>query len=555
MLKQLYIRNFTLIDELDIAFKPGFSAITGETGAGKSIILGAISLLLGQRADIKYVKKDAERCVIEAHFDLSAYHLEAFFQENDIDYDAGDCIMRRELTAGGKSRSFINDTPVSLVLMRQLGQQLVDIHSQHNNLMLQEEDFQLNTVDIIARNQKELLDYQNAYQQFMAVQKRIEQVKSEISQAKDHEDFLRFQAKELQDASLEPGMQEELEKESEMLSHVEDIKSSLFLADSLLNGSQEAGILEKIKEVNRALDSIEGVYPDIKETSSRMESCYIEINDVAHELRGILGNIEFDPRKLEAIDGQLDIIYNLEKKHHVATVEELIEIREDINAKLSGIEHYDDLLNELEGERNKWENICTEKARALSAGRVKASKRIEKEMTARLIPLGIPHVRFEIDVKHKPLSPNGMDRICFMFSANTNTSLQPVSEVASGGEIARVMLAIKAMISGTVKLPTIIFDEIDTGVSGKIAEQMARLMFEMGKQNRQVISITHLPQIAALAENQFKVYKEETDHGTASKMMILNDDQRIMEIAQMLSGSDVSEAAINNARILLGSKE
>ena len=552
MLKQLYIRSFTLIDELNVDFQAGFSAITGETGAGKSIILGAVALLLGQRAESKLVKNGADRCVIEAHFDLSQYQLETFFQENDIDYDPADCIMRRELTAAGKSRSFINDTPVPLTLMKQLGEQLVDIHSQHKNLLLQEEDFQLNTVDVIARDARQLSDYKSTYRQLQEVEKRINQLRQEMEQTRADEDYLRFQADELQEAMLEAGMQEELEKESEMLSHVEDIKGGLFEADSILSGNQEAGVVERLKDVARTLNATERLYPDIKDVARRVETSLIEIDDVAREVRNLLGRMEYDPMRLETVNQQLDTIYSLQKKHHVATVEELISIHESIDQRLSAIEHSDDELAALDDERERLEGTCFEKAQDLTKRRTKAAREIERELTARLIPLGIPHVRFHIDISPKALSESGQDKICFMFSANTSTQLQPVSEVASGGEIARVMLAIKAMVSGAVRRPTIVFDEIDTGVSGKIAEQMARLMDEMGKNNRQVISITHLPQIAALAENHFKVFKEETPGGTRSQMVRLTDEERVMEIAQMLSGSDVSEAAIGNARNLLG---
>ena len=550
MLRHLFIKNFTLIDTLDMDFMPGFSVITGETGAGKSIILGAIALLLGQRADPKAIKSGAERCTIEAHFDLSRYHMESFFQQNDIDYDPDDCILRRELTAQGKSRAFINDTPVPLTLMRQLGQQLVDIHSQHKNLLLQEEDFQLNVVDIIANNQKETDRYKKAFSEYQAVRKALHQLREDIEKANENEDFIRFQFNELHDADLLPGEQVELEQESETLSHVEDIKNSLFTADQLLNG-EDSNPVERLREATRTLGNIRDIYPAIGELSERLESCQIELHDISRELDALTENVDFDPQRLERINDRLDTIYTLEKKHHVTSVEELIDLRDQLEQQLNHIEGSDEELQMLEDRESLLLERCYEAAAQLSAQRQKAARKIEKEMTSRLVPLGIPHVRFNINVTQKDLSPDGADKVCFLFSANTSTPMQPVSEVASGGEIARVMLSLKAMISGAVKLPTIIFDEIDTGVSGKMAERMALIMKEMGAHDRQVISITHLPQIAAQGTTHYKVLKQETPQGTTSTMIMLDQEQRVQETAQMLSGSDITEAAINNARELL----
>lgn len=550
MIKQLYIKNYTLIDTLDMTFLPGFSVITGETGAGKSIILGAISLLLGQRADTKMIKSGADRCVIEAHFDLSRYQMEPFFRQNDIEYDASDCILRRELTASGKSRSFINDTPVQLTQMRLLGQQLVDIHSQHKNLLLQEEDFQLHVVDIIAKDQPQLTAYQQLYHDYQRAQKDLLEMKETLAKARDNEDFMRFQLHELTEASLQEGMQEELEQESAMLSHAEDIKSALFSAEGSLS-RDEGSVVEKLREAAKALDDIKEVYPDIKEASERLDSCYIEMKDIAGEISGLTEDFDFDPQRLDIINSTLDMLYSLEKKHHVDTVEQLIGIRDQLSRQLGQMDNSEVELMELERKVTELHSRCVTAANTLTILRDKAARKIEKEMLKRLVPLGIPHVRFEIQREPKALSPNGNDRICFLFSANTNTPLQSVSEVASGGEVARVMLSLKAMISGTVKLPTIIFDEIDTGVSGKIAEMMANIMKEMGAADRQVISITHLPQIAALGTTHYKVYKEETREGTTSRMVLLNDEERVKEIAQMLSGSSVTDAAISNARELL----
>ena len=516
MLKQLYIKNFTLIDELDIQLFPGFSVITGETGAGKSIILGALSLLLGQRADSKSIKTGCDRCIIEAHFDLSRYQLESLFADNDIDYDAEDCIFRRELTAAGKSRSFINDTPVPLTVMKTVGQQLVDIHSQHQNLLLQEEDFQLNVVDIIAQDSQQLADYQEAFRSYQAARRAVAQMEENIAKAAENEDFMRFQYNELHEAQLEPGQQEELEQESETLSHMEDIKSALYTAEGILSGD-EANVVERLREASRTIEGIKGVYADAAELAERISSCYIELKDIAGEVSRMSSHTEFDPKRLDAINDRLDTIYSLQKKHHVETVEELIALRDQLQEQLNRLDNSSEEIEALRQQEKAAREKAGKKAAELTALRMKAARKVEKEMKSRLVPLGIPNVRFAVEVTDtKQLAEKGSDKVAFLF-----------------------------------KLPTIIFDEIDTGVSGRVAEMMAKIMQEMGQTDRQVISITHLPQIAALGTHHYKVFKEETKEGTKSRMHLLNDDDRIQEIAQMLSGSDVTAAAVSNAKELL----
>ena len=550
MLKQLYIKNFTLIDELNIQMHPGFSVITGETGAGKSIILGAIGLLLGNRADSKSIKAGRDRCVIEAHFDLSKYDMQQFFTDNDIDEDLSDTIIRRELTAAGKSRAFINDTPVSLTKMRELGEQLVDIHSQHQNLLLQKEDFQLNVVDIIAQDEKQRKNYEAAYNQYKQANQKLNALKAEIEKNRENEDFLRFQFKELDEAQLQNGEQEELEQEYEMLSHSEDIKTALYQADNHLSGD-DGNIIERLKQISEQLANIKDVYPEVTELLERIDSSYIELKDIAQEVNGLTDHVEFDPARLETINERLDKLNSLQQKFHVRDLGELIETYHQLEEQLSHIDHSDEDVEALEQEVVQLLEKVQKQAKELTAIRTKAAKKVEEEMKQRLIPLGIPNVRFSISLTEKPLSHDGGDKVSFLFSANKSTPLQPVTQVASGGEIARVMLSLKAMISGAVKLPTIIFDEIDTGVSGKIAEKMAQIMVEMGNHERQVLSITHLPQIAAMGSHHYKVSKEETDEGTISRMTELSQQERIQEIAQMLSGSDVSEAALANAKELL----
>jgi len=550
MLKHLYIKNFTLIDELDISLYEGFSVITGETGAGKSIILGAIALLLGQRADSKTIKQGAEKCVIEAHFDLSRYEMKAFFDENDIEYDADDCIIRRELTAAGKSRAFINDTPVALSMLKELGDQLMDVHSQHQNLLLNKQDFQLEVVDIIADDATQLAKYQQTYTAYQAAEKELDELQATIERNRENRDFLQFQYEELENAHLVDGEQEELEMRCDTMEHSEDIKSALYTTDNALSADQN-GVIEQMRASLSALRGIESVYPEVGDLIQRIDSSYIDLKDVAHEINRLLESVDFDPAELDQVNNRLDRIYELEKKYHVDTIEALIEKRDNLHQQLQAIENGDESLDEVKARLVKLEAQARKEAEVLTKLRTKAAKKIEDEMQKRLVPLGMPHVRFSIQLTAVELGLNGSDRVSFLFSANTSTPLQPVSQVASGGEIARVMLSLKAMISGAVKLPTIIFDEIDTGVSGKTAEMMAQIMKEMGGHGRQVISITHLPQIAALGSVHYKVEKNETANGTTSKMRQLDAEERVREIAQMLSGSDVSEAAIQNAKELL----
>jgi len=554
MLRHLYVKNFTLIDELNIDFHSGFSVITGETGAGKSIVLGAIHLLLGQRADTKQIKAGSERCIVEAHFDLSHYDMEPFFVDNDIDYDESDCIVRREITANGKSRAFINDTPVTLNAMRELGEQLIDIHSQHQSLLLQKADFQLNVVDIIASDKKQLDAYMQAYQAYRQAQSDYERFQQAYNTNKDNEEFLRFQVNELQDAQLKVGEQDELEQQIKTLSHAEDIKEALYNATNMLT-EDSTGAIELVRQGMDSLSRIADLAPDLGEISERLDSAYIELKDIGQELDSRLEHVSYDPDELQKLTDRLDLLYTLERKFHVDSVEDLISKRDEMAAELQDIDGGTEHLEELMAKEKQACAECMAHGRALSETRHKAAKKVEDEMKRRLMPLGIPKVNFEIEIVPKDCAPDGIDKVSFLFNANAGQQLQPISQVASGGEIARIMLALKAMISGAVKLPTIIFDEIDTGVSGRIAEKMAEIMREMGRNHRQVISITHLPQIAAMGTSHYKVSKEDTATGTVSHMIELSNDERVPEIAQMLSGSDVSSAAIENAKTLLKNAE
>lgn len=553
MLKQLYIRNFTLIERLDMTFNGGFSVITGETGAGKSIILGAIGLLKGQRADSKLIKRGSEKCVIEAHFNLSRYGMEKFFNDNDVEYDADDCIVRREITAAGKSRAFVNDTPVPLSVLKELGEQLIDVHSQHQNLLLGKQDFQMEIVDIIA-DDKDLLDnYRKAYGDYREKQRQLDDLQERLTSNKANADFLLFQYEELDRANLVEGEQETLEAQANQMSHYEDIKTALYQADKAMS-AEGTGVTENLRTAINALHSIEGVLPMAGELASRMDADFIDLKDIADELEGQLDKVDFDPKELDSINDRLDKIYSLQKKYHCDTVSQLIEIRDNLKKQLDGIENGDYDLQQVKNEVAKSMKLAIQKADSITKVRKTAAKKIEEEIKQRLVALGMPNIQFTINLESSELSADGADKVAYMFSANRNMPMQPVAQVASGGEIARLMLSLKAMVSGAVKLPTIIFDEIDTGVSGKIAEKMADIMCEMGNNERQVISITHLPQIAAKGATHYKVYKEDRGDTTVSTMKLLCGEERVNEIAQMLSGSDITEAAVSNARELLKMK-
>ena len=553
MLRSLYIQNYALIEKLDISFGAGFSVITGETGAGKSIILGAIGLLLGQLAEVKAIRQGASKCVIEARFDISAYGMEPFFEDNELEYEE-ECILRREVYASGKSRAFINDTPASLVQMKELGEQLIDVHSQHQNLLLNKEGFQLNVLDILSHNDEQLSAYQSLYREWKQAQQELADLIARAEQNKADEDYIRFQLEQLEEANLSAGEQEELEQETDMLSHAEEIKAGLFRVGQLLT-SDEGGLLAGLKESLNTMLGLQKVYSPATELAERLESTYIELKDVSQEVSSQEEDVEFNPDRLEEVNDRLNLIYTLQQKHRATTVEELLTLAEEYAAKLAAITSYDERIGELTTLCDTLYNKVRKQAAVLTKARTGAAREVEKQMASRLVPLGMPNVRFQVEMGiRKEPGVHGEDTVNFLFSANKNGSLQNISSVASGGEIARVMLSIKAMIAGAVKLPTIVFDEIDTGVSGEIADRMADIMQEMGEQDRQVISITHLPQIAARGCAHYKVYKQDNETETNSHIRRLADEERVEEIAHMLSGATLTEAALNNAKALLGIK-
>ena len=552
MLQSIFIQNYALIDKLDIAFEPDFSVITGETGAGKSIILGAIGLLLGQRADVKAIRNGATKCIVEAKFSIASYGMEEFFKANDIEYDSEECIIRREVNINGKSRAFINDTPASLSQMKVLGEKLIDVHSQHQNLLINKEGFQLNILDILAQDIKELTDYQNEYNEYRKVSRELDECVRQAEETRKEEDYIRFQLQQLDEAELKEGEVTEFEQEAETLSHAEDIKAGLYRSAQNIGGD-EGGCLTLIKDSINTLQTVSKVFAKANEWKERLESCYIEIKDISHDMDDAQEAVEFNPSRLDFVNSRLNMIYSMMQKHHVKTDAELIGIAENYRQQLDMITSSDELISELESKKKKLYDSVIHKAEILTALRTESAGKIQSQMESLLIPLGMPNVKFAVEIcRKKEPDINGLDAVNFLFSANKNGTLQNVASIASGGEIARVMLSLKAMIAGAVKLPTIIFDEIDTGVSGSIAEKMALIMQDMGRQNRQVLSITHLPQIAARGNAHYKVYKEDTETGTNSHIIRLTDEERIDEIANMLSGSTMTEAARNNARSLLG---
>lgn len=551
MLKELHISNYVLIDRLDISFSHGFSVLTGETGAGKSIILGALNLLLGGRADAKTISHGQERCVIEGHFELEGYGLEPFFQENELDFDASDTILRRELTSTGKSRAFINDTPVSQTQLKQLGGLLIDIHSQHQNLALGTQSFQLAALDTIAANGSLYERYTKDWNLWTELTKRLEELKNRSQTDASELDYLKFQLDGILSAKLQDGEQEQLEQESELLEHAEDIKRDLYQVWQLLDGEQESAV-QLSRQAIQSLRCAARNYPAAQELEERMESCLIELRDIADTASQVQESISFDPDRQEYVNERLDLIYSLEKKHHKDSIAQLLEYADSIQTRLKGALNSEDDILELKKQTAKAFDALKQSARDLSASRQKAAKTVEGQISGLLVPLGIPNVRFSIELTDSGnFERSGADCVCFMFSANKSQPMQELSAVASGGEIARVMLCLKSLIANARMLPTVIFDEIDTGVSGAVAQRMAQLMKQMATGSRQVIAITHLPQIAALGESHYKVFKKDDESGTHTSIVMLDDDARIHEIAGMMSGETLSQAALDNAKALI----
>ena len=554
MIKKLSVSNYTLIDELHIDFSAGFSVITGETGAGKSIILGALSLILGQRADLKSLRRSGEKAVIEGVFDIASYHLRDFFDENELDYDEGECILRREILPSGKSRAFINDTPVSLAQLKTLGEQLIDIHSQHQNMLLADSRFQLRVVDTMAGDAALLADYREHFRRWRERLQAYTRLQEENRSGREEEDYLRYQLAQLDEAHLQEGEQEELEAELQTLQHAEEIKNELAVLQEFLH-AEETGVVSLLNATLSRMRALSRLYPEVDEWAGRLESDYIDLKDIASTVDRSQENLNMDPERLAWVENRLDTYYSLQQKHRLASAAELLALRDSFAERLTRIENYDEELAALKHEVDEAESQVRNLAEQLTRVRRQSAANISSTLTERVKPLGMPHLQFEIEVSTRPqFDETGGDAIRFLFSANKNQPLQPVSEVASGGEISRLMLSLKALVAHAMALPTIVFDEVDTAVSGEIADKMARIMREMSR-CMQVISITHLPQVAAWGQTHYRVYKSDTATATATHLVRLTDSERVEEIARMLSGSSLTAAALDNARELLNRNE
>ena len=550
MLRNLHIRNYALIESLDLDFSEGFSVITGETGAGKSILLGAIGLLTGQRAETAAIRTGAAKCIVEGIFDVEGYGLEELFEENEIEYDA-ECIVRREIAATGKSRAFINDSPVSLAILKQLGERLVDIHSQHQNLLLNNEDFQLGVLDTLSTDKVVKVKYAEAYRHYREVSVELDKLRSQLTGDQGDEDYIRFQLQQFDEWRLQEGELEELEQELEMLTHAEEIKESLYRISATLSGD-EGGQTSSLRSTTSALRSLINLYPAAEEWHERMESLYVELKDIASEVADAEERLTFDPERQAWVEARLDTIYTAQQKHRVSSVAELLEIEQRFRDTLERIDESAERIIAMEQAKEMAYAALIEAGAVLTAQRSAVGEVFEKDIVARLIELGMPNTRFSVSItpRRQP-DATGVDSVTFLFSANKNAALQNIAEVASGGEISRIMLSLKSIIAAAKALPTLIFDEIDTGVSGTIAARMADIMADIAGHGRQVISITHLPQIAAKGAVHYKVYKEDTTDATVSHIRPLTTDERISELAQMMSAGTLTEGAINNARDLL----
>lgn len=551
MLKSLNIRNYVLIDSLDIEFKEGFSVMTGETGAGKSIIIGAMNLLLGSRSDSRQIMQGKDKCTVEGHFGTTGYELEQFFKNNSLEFWPDDTILRREVTISGKSRAFINDTPVNLSQLRELGSRLIDIHSQHQSLALGTESFQIDTVDTIGCNGSLRTAYETCYDNWSRLSAELKSLKAMQESDMADRDYLSFQLEGLESARLTEGEQELLEQESEILEHAEEIKNELFRASGILDADAE-GAISSVRQAIQALNSVRRNYPDAGEYADRLDSCLIEIKDIEESLRDSMERISFDPQRQEEVNNRLDLIYSLLRKHRKDSVAQLIQLTGEIRSRLDRADSFEDEVKALESRTAHARAEMEKTADMLSESRRKASKTLVKDIEELLVPLGIPNIRFGVDITpSNGYDRTGHDNLRFMFSANKSQAMQELSAVASGGEIARVMLSVKSLIAGVRTLPTVIFDEIDTGVSGAVAEKMAMLMKQMSAGGRQVLAITHLPQIAAMGAVHYKVYKTDDIDATHTRISVLNDGDKIREIASMMSGAHLTQAALDNAQALV----
>ena len=552
MIKQLHISNYALIDKLDIPFADGLTIITGETGAGKSIILGALSLILGERADSKAIRDTSAKTVVEATFDIGGYHLESFFKTNDIDWDEHECLIRRELSPTGRSRAFVNDTPVALTVLRELTTQLLDIHSQHSNMLLSQPAYQLSILDSIAGNGELLNNYRTAYKSYREAVKALDETQRAMEQLRQNEDYIRFQLDQLQTMQLQPDEDKQLEAQQSKLSNITELKEALWSVESDLN-SEENSILERLTAVAQRLEDAERNLSEVEGMSSRVRSALIELKDIAQSVSSIMDTLNDDPAELARIDERLNNIYTLQRKHNAQDVNNLIEIQHEYERQLGEIEHNDDIVEELKARVNACRDEALKMASQLSDKRQDAAKRFGKELLALANPLGMKNIAFDVAFNTTDLTSSGTDSVEFMMAFNKNQQLTPVKDTASGGEISRVMLCIKTIIARHMRLPSIIFDEVDTGVSGDVANMVGEMMADIAH-TIQVIAITHLPQVAANGDHHLRVFKADNEVETLTRVQSLDEQEHVMEIARMLSGKDLNQAAIENAKSLIKHK-
>ena len=549
MIKQLHISNYALIDKLNIGFDDGLTIITGETGAGKSIILGALSLILGERADTKSIRDTSAKTIVEATFDISGYGLEPFFKENDIDWDEHECLVRRELSPSGRSRAFINDSPVSVNVLRELSTRLLDIHSQHSNMLLSRRAFQLSILDSIAQNSPLLEQYHQAYQAYCDAVKKLTETQNAMEQLRRDEDYIRFQLTQLQEMQLQADEDHQLEALQNKLSNISSIKEALWTVENELNG-EDNSVLDRLSVIAQRLEEAESHLSDVEGMHGRVRSSLIELKDIAHSVSSIIETLNDDPAELARVDARLNDIYSLERKHNAQDVNQLIDIQHDYERRLSEIEHNDDIIEELKTVVKNNRDAAMDLASQLSHRRHEAANRFGKEFLSLATPLGMKNIALDVAFDTTDLNASGTDSVEFMMAFNKNQRLMPVKDTASGGEISRVMLCIKAIIARHMQLPSIIFDEVDTGVSGDVANMIGEMMANIA-QSIQVIAITHLPQVAANGDHHLRVYKADNELETLTRVESLNQQEHVMEIARMLSGKDLNQAAIENAKSLI----
>ncbi len=552
MIKQLHISNYALIDRLDIEFADGLTIITGETGAGKSIILGALSLILGERADLKAIRDADSKTIVEATFDIAGYGLEPFFKEYDIDWDEHECIVRRELSPSGRSRAFVNDTPVALAALRELVTRLLDIHSQHNNMLLSNPQFQLSILDSIAGNADLLGNYHKAYAEYREAEQRLAETVTAMERLKQNEDYIRFQLDQLQAMQLQPDEDQQLEALQARLSNITSLKEALWSVENELDG-EENGVLAHLTSVVQRLDEAERCLTEISGMSDRVRSSLIDLKDIAQDVGNIMDTLNDDPSELARVDERLSSIYFLMRKHNAQNVNQLIDIQHDYERQLGEIDHNDEMLEQLKSQVEETFKASTAIAADLSANRRQAATKFVKELLSLALPLGMKNLAFDVQLTPVKLSRSGADHVEFMMAFNKNQRLMPVKETASGGEISRVMLCIKTIIARHMQLPSIIFDEVDTGVSGDVANMIGEMMADIARAI-QVIAITHLPQVAANGDHHLRVYKTDNERETLTHVEQLSDQEHVMEIARMLSGKDLNQAAIENAKSLIKHK-